>query len=141
MRRSGVTKSAESVSYRGEQSLTPSGEAPNEVRRISIVRAILGIHVAVMREQICALRTETDGRRNPTQRIGAKAKTNQASGRNGGEHEEDCIFAHAGRGDLCLRCNDDFSPGKGKVNGKTLYLPDSHLPRPPLPPTFRHQRF
>jgi len=42
-----------------------SGDAPNEVRRVSIVRAILRIHLAVMREEIRALQTETDGRRIP----------------------------------------------------------------------------
>jgi len=37
-------KDADSVFYRAEQSLTPSGDAPNEVRRVSIVRAIHRIH-------------------------------------------------------------------------------------------------
>ena len=37
-------KDADSVFYRAEQSLTPSGDAPNEVRRVSIVRAIHPIH-------------------------------------------------------------------------------------------------
>ena len=44
--------------------LNSISDAPNEVRRVSIVRAI-HIHLAVMREQIRALRTETDGRRIP----------------------------------------------------------------------------
>src|SRR5260370_10584687 len=39
------------------------GDASNEVRRVSIGRAILRIHLVVMREQIRALQTETDGRR------------------------------------------------------------------------------
>jgi hypothetical protein len=84
---------------------------------VSIVRAI-HIHLAVMREQIRALRTETDGRRILYTGDWAKAKTDQASNNTGDKHEEGCIYAHAGRGDLCLRCNDNFSLGKGK--GKPL---------------------
>src|SRR5260370_33827463 len=54
-----------------------------------------------------------------------------------GTHEEVCIGCHTWAGSSSLYFNDNFGLGKGK----TLYLPDSHLPRRHVHPTAGHQRF
>src|SRR5258705_2961038 len=103
-------------------------DAPNEGRRVSIVRAILRIHLAVIREQIPAFQTETDGRKIPHHwGSGPRQRLTKYQAQPEDKYEEGCIYTHAGRGDLGLRRSDNFSPGKGKAN--EIYLPNHHFRR------------
>src|SRR5260221_3442419 len=66
-----------------------------------------------MREQVRALQSETDGRRIPyTEDWGQGQGITKRQIQTEDKHEEGCIYAHASRGDLCLRCNDNFRPDR-----------------------------